>query len=138
MITTCTCPGSEAVFECTVADGGATIWQGTALEECTNSRVLLRHTQFESGQNIINKTCGASGPVVGHAISVMNDSSSAVNGSYTSQLTINVSQHLNGSTIECASNNGRLVSSKQVLITTGKVASHILRNCKLKGKITSP
>ena len=94
-----------------MADGGATIWQGTALEECTNSRVLLRHTQFESGQNI-NKTCGASGPIVGRAVSV-------VNGSHTSQLTINVSRHVNGSTIECASDSGRQVGSRQILLTRG-------------------
>ena len=125
MITSCTCLGYEVVYECAVAGGGATIWQGTALEECTNGRVLLRHTQFESKINIY-KTCGASGSVVGHAISVMddsysavNDSSSVMNGSYTSQLTINVSQHLNGSTIECASDSGRQVDSTQILLTTG-------------------
>ena len=52
MITTCTCPGSEAVFECAVDGGGATIWQGTALEECAGGRIILRHSQFESGYNI--------------------------------------------------------------------------------------
>ena len=111
MITSCTCPGYEVVFECTVAGGGATIWQGTALDECAGGRIILRHSQFESGHNI-SQTCGASGPVVGRAVSVMNDS-------YTSQLTINVSQHLNGSTIECASDNGTQFGSRQILLTTG-------------------
>ena len=111
MITSCTCPGHEVVFECAVAGGGATIWQGTALEECNNGRIILRHSQFGSGHNI-SHTCGASGSVVGRATSVVSDS-------YTSQLTINVSQHLNGSIIECASDSGRQVGSRQILLTTG-------------------
>ena len=68
-------------------------------------------SQFEFGHNI-NQTCGASGPVVDHGRAV-----SFVSNSYTSQLTINVSQHLNGSTIECASDSGRQVGSSQILIT---------------------
>ena len=111
MITLCTCPGNDIVFECTVTGNGATVWKGTALEECANSRIVLRHSEFESGYSI-SQTCGASGPVLGRTFSVVNDS-------YTSQLTINVSQHLNGSTIECASDSGRQVGSRQVLITTG-------------------
>ena len=85
-----------------------TLWQGTALEECAGGRIILRHSQFNSEHNI-RQTCGASGPVVGRAISVVNDS-------YTSQLTIIVSQHLNGS-IECASDSGRQVGRSQILIT---------------------
>ena len=112
MITTCTCPGKEVVFECAVSSDGATIWQGTALEGCTGQRIILRHSQFESGHSI-SQTCGASRLVSGRATSIVNDS-------YTSQLTINVSQHLNGSTIECASDNGRQVDSSQIFITTGK------------------
>ena len=114
MISSCTCPGHEVVFVCAVAGGGATIWQGTALEECANGRIILRHSQFESGHNI-NQSCGVSGPVGGRAISVVNDS-------YISQLTVNVSQHLNGSTIECASDNGTQVGSRQILLTTDSTA----------------
>ena len=109
MITSCTCPGYKAVYECAVAGGGATIWQGTALEECAGGRIVLRHSQFESGHNI-KRTCGTSSPVVGRTVSVVNDS-------YTSQLTINISQHLNGSIIECASDSGRQVGRSQILIT---------------------
>ena len=113
MITSCTCPGTEVVFECAVAGGGATIWQETALQECTGGRIILRHSQFVSG-HIISQTCGTSGPVVGRAISVVSDS-------YSSQLTINVSQHLNGSTIECASDSGIQVGSRQILLPTGTI-----------------
>ena len=111
MITSCTCPGYKAVYECAVAGGGATIWQGTALEECAGGRIVLRHSQFESGHNI-KRTCGTSSPVVGRTVSVVNDS-------YTSQLTINISQHLNGSTIECASDSERQVGSSQIILRTG-------------------
>ena len=112
LTTLCTCPGYEAVYECTVNGPGATVWRGTALEECTGGKIVLRHSDFESGYNL-NKTCGASGPVVGRALSVANDS-------YTSQLTINVSQHLNGSTIECASDNETHdIVSRQILLTKG-------------------
>ena len=100
-----------------MAGGGATIWQETALEECPGSRIILRHSQFESGHNT-SQTCGASGPVIGHTISVVNES-------YTSQITINVSQHLNGSTIECASDSGAQVGSGQILLTTG------IRHCSI-------
>ena len=41
----CTCPGYVSVYECTVAGGGATILQGTALEECAGGRITLRHSQ---------------------------------------------------------------------------------------------
>ena len=97
-----------------MAGGGATIWLGTALEECAGGRIILRHSQFESGHNI-SQICGASGPVVGRAISVVSDS-------YTSKLTINISQHLNGSTIECARDSGREISgSRQLLLPAGKI-----------------
>ena len=124
VITSCTCPENEVVFECAVAGGGATIWQGTALEECAGGRIILRHSRFESGQNI-NQTCGASGPIVSHAVSVVSDS-------YTSQLIINVSQHLNGSTIECASDSGRQVGSRQISLTTGTTfAFHVIMTSTL-------
>ena len=42
-----------------------------------------------------------------------------MNGSYTSQLTVNVSQHLNGSTTECASDSGTQFDSRQILLITG-------------------
>ena len=109
MIASCICPGYEAVFECTVDDGVTTAWRGSALENCSDGTVILRHSKFDEGHTI-NETCGTSGPVVGRAIS-------AENGSYTSQLSILVNQELNGSTIECATDDEQLqASSVQVLL----------------------
>ena len=45
----CTCPGDELIFECTIEGDAGTYWQGTALEQCLQGRVLIRHSQFRSG-----------------------------------------------------------------------------------------
>ena len=98
MLTSCTCPGHEIVFECIIIDdGAATIWQGTALEECDNGILLLRHSQFnESYGYSLNRICGTIGQVTGRAVS-------AENQIYISQLILNFSQSLNGSTVQCGS-----------------------------------
>ena len=96
------------------AGNGVTVWQGTALEECDYNSIVMHHSRFVSGFTF-SATCGASGPVVGRVVSVVNDS-------YTSQLSISVSQHLIGSIIECASDNGiqaNLVGGREIILTTG-------------------
>ena len=109
---TCICPGYEAVFECTVDDGVTTVWQGSALENCSDGTVILRHSKFDEGHTI-NETCGTSGQVVGHAIS-------AENGSYTSQLIIGITPQIIGSLIECATEDERLNHSDiQIMLSTG-------------------
>ena len=108
----CICPGHEAVFECTVDDGVTTIWQGSALENCSDGTVILRHSKFGEGHTI-NESCGTSGPVIGRAIS-------AENGSYTSQLTISITQQIIGSIIECATDGEQSNSSDiQLRLSTG-------------------
>ena len=108
----CTCLGQELTFECTVDGDGATYWQGSALQECPNqNRVIIRHSQHHTRQSTTEE-CGPTGTVVGTPVS-------AINMSYTSQLTINVSQHLNGSTIECVSDRGRSLQSSKILLSTG-------------------
>ena len=88
MITSCipVCPGQEATIRCTVDGGVPTLWRGSALENCLDGSIILRHSQF-GNRYTINKTCGISGQVIGQAIS-------AENGSYTSQLTINITQQV--------------------------------------------
>ena len=81
-LSSCICPGYEAVFECVVTGGGATIWSGTAFDNCSSDRIILRHSQFiQPGYNI-NNTCGDGGQVISRAVSAVNDS-------YTSQLVYN-------------------------------------------------
>ena len=112
-VSSCICPGQEAIFRCTIDGGVATTWRGSALENCSDGSITLRHSQFGNG-NTINKTCGTTGQVTGQAIS-------AENGSYTSQLTIsNITQQMliTGNHVICATNseNG---NSTQVLVSRG-------------------
>jgi hypothetical protein len=118
-LSSCICPGYEAVFECIVTgDGlpGVTIWCGTGFDHCSRDRITLRHSQFNQPGYNVNASCGDSGQVIGRAVSV-------VNGSYTSQLVVNVSQSLVGASIECArqSNGVFSVGTEQILLTTGIV-----------------
>ena len=99
------CPGQEAVFRCIVHGGVTTTWRGSALENCSDGSVTLRHSQFGNGITI-NKACGATGQVIGQAISTEN-------GSFVSQVTIFAYQELDGSIIECGT------SRIQVLLITG-------------------
>ena len=74
--------------------------------------IALRHSQFIQSGYSISQNCGDSGPIIGRAVSVVNDS-------YTSQLTVNVSQSLIGANVECTSDSGSHVGTKQILLTTG-------------------
>ena len=106
----CICLGYEAVFQCIVTGGIATIWRGTAFDQCPNDRITLRHGEFN--QPGYSQNCGGSGLIIGRAVSVMN-------GSYTSQLVVNVSQGIIGANVECASDSGSHVGTKQIQLTTG-------------------
>ena len=108
----CTCPGDELIFECAIEGDAGTYWQGTALEECLQRNILIRHSQFRGGGHIDRKLCGTSGTVVVHTISV-------VNNTFTTQLTITANHHLNGKTIECVSDRGRVVGRSQIWLKTG-------------------
>jgi hypothetical protein len=116
-LSSCICPGYETViFECVVTGSGATIWNGTALDHCSIEKITLRHSEFNQPGYNISHTCGDNGQVIGRAVSV-------VNGSYTSQLLVNVSQGLNSADVECARqtlSNGVLhIGTEQILLTTG-------------------
>ena len=108
----CTCPGDELIFECAIEGDAGTYWQGTALEECLQRNILIRHSQFRGGGHIDRKSCGTSGTVVVHTISV-------VNNTFTTQLTITANHHLNGRTVECVSDRGRVIGCSQIWLKTG-------------------
>ena len=97
-------------MECTVTgDGAATIWQGTIFDGCLNEKITLRHSGFISGLEM-QESCGAREPVVVRSISI-------VNGSFTSQLLVNISEDLFG-TIECANDSAQIIGSKQINISS--------------------
>ena len=105
--------GCELVVECTVTGGLATVWQGTVFDDCQNDKITLRHSQFTSGIEI-QEFCGArQWPVVGRSVSIAD-------GSFTSQLLVNISEGLFGRTIECANKSGQIIGSKQIGTPSGK------------------
>ena len=103
--------GCELVVECTITGGRATVWKGTIFDDCQNDEIVLRHSQFTSGIEI-HALCGARGPVVGRSVSIAN-------GSFTSQLLVNISEDLLGRTIECANESGQIIGSKQISSISG-------------------
>ena len=98
------------MFTCTVDGGVTTVWRGSALENCSDGSIILRHSQFRDAYTII-ETCGTLGQVIGQAISTGN-------GSYTSQLTINSTQQIIGSHVVCAT-DGEHSSSTQITSSMG-------------------
>ena len=113
------------MFRCTVDGGVTTVWQGSALENCSDSPIILRHSQFRNGHTI-NKTCGTLGQVIGEAISTEN-------GSYTSQLTINITQQIIGSQVVCTTtltdiDDDIYNSSTQIISSTGMYEYPITNN----------
>ena len=112
MLTSCTCPGHEIVFECIVNGDSATIWHGTALEECDNDNILLRHSYFNTtGGYLISMMCDTIGQVTGRAVSALNQI-------FVSQLTLNFSQNLTGHTILCNSNSGSMNNSYSYILSS--------------------
>ena len=120
-LNSCTCLGYEAafVFECVVTGDGTTVWQGTAFDECSSDRIVLCHSEFNYSGYSISQICGTSEQLFSHAVSMVNES-------YTSHLTVNVSQDLVGKTVKCASDNGFHIGTKQISLTTGKLKLNII------------
>ena len=97
VIDECVCPGyTTAVYKCTVVGNGFTQWAGSAFN-CPNigDEIFLSHPDFNDG---IRKECN-NGAIIGQSIQV--------NGScFVSQLTVNISKNLNGTTIGCTYDTG--------------------------------
>ena len=116
ILTSCTCPDHQVVFECTTFGSGATVWSGTALDQCQGGEVFMLHSEFQSGRTW---TC-SNGQIVGSTIGISNQS-------YTSQLTVTVSAGLNGREIQCSHDNGTIpyiIGISTIQITTG-IATYI-------------
>lgn len=115
LISSCIYSGQEAVFRCTVDGGVTTVWGGSALENCSDGSIILRHSQFSNGLTI-NKTCGATGQAIGQGIS-------AENGSYTSKLIIENTQQIIGSQIICTRDGENNVTQFQIVSSKGTLSS---------------
>ena len=92
IIDECVCPEyTIALYKCTVFGSGFTQWGGSAFS-CPNigDEIFLSHNNFDHG---ISKECN-NGAIIGRSLQV--------NGScFTSQLMVNTSTNLNGTTIGC-------------------------------------
>ena len=100
-------------FQCEVYGGpfGATLWKGSAFN-CTSQEIILTHGQF-SHMNGAQGECN-SGSIIAHSISVEN-------GSYVSQLKVNVTSNLIDKSIECSydDNGGNKALVGSLNITKG-------------------
>ena len=109
----CTCPGHDQTFECTVVGEGATIWKGTAFD-CTgtDNEIVLLHASSSSSPLQCND-----GAIQGRIVRTINNT-------YTSQLTVAVTNELLGRSINCihdsiSSDSTIIIGSTPLTITTG-------------------
>ena len=111
----CTCQGHNVTYECTVNGSGATIWKGTAFDcSLTNNEIAIFHSINYTSER--SKACN-NGAIIGSAVR-------AENHSYTSQLTVHVSDELNGTTVVCVHDDGRdstEIGSAILSITAGNL-----------------
>ena len=100
------------MYECSVLGGQFTAWKGSLIEQGCD--ITLVHENYADAGGSTAE-CN-SGDVVGQSISVSNDC-------YRSNLSIEVSPGINGSTIQCNIDDGRTVrpiSTSTILITNCK------------------
>ena len=108
----CVCPGETFVYECSIVGGLFTVWTGSIFESgCEITLIHREYTQNGGARAVCN-----SGDVVGESISVEDNC-------YRSQLSVEVSTRINGSTVECTIDDGvttTLIGMKTILISRGK------------------
>ena len=85
------------------------MWQGAQVFDCPDfsNEILLPHNNFGS---LVVGECNA-GSIVGRSLRVDGNS-------YTSQLSIEYSEHLSGKNITCAHDDGLTISSRLSLMIT--------------------
>ena len=112
MTNDCVCQGHNVTYECTVFGGGATVWKGTAFDCSLSSDEFV----FFHGVNytLQNPLICNNGAIIGRSIR-------AENNSYTSQITVQISDELNGTSVVCAYDNGTVteIGSAILNIPTG-------------------
>lgn len=110
-ISDCACVGQNYTYQCSVNGGDLTVWSGSVIE--VGCEIILFHNQYES-MSSASGVCN-NGAVSGRSIEV-------VNSSYTSELTIRVSNNLDGRIVKCLVDDGieeTLINSSTLLITKG-------------------
>ena len=112
----CICPGSTLRLNCTTVGDGITTWDGTVFDQITACDSLsLPHNQFSTPG--FSRFCPDN--------SVLARPLSIVDNCYNSQLTLNISVDLNGSTIVCEHDSlsggpATPVGTYPIVLTTGR------------------
>ena len=112
----CACPGRSQRFECRVVGDGATIWKGTAFEcASTDNEIVFLHAHSSSSSSL---QCN-DGAIQGRITDINTTSNT-----YTSQLSVAVSNELEGRSINCIHDSGsdgsiNVIGSALLMITTG-------------------
>ena len=122
VLTGCTCPGYSITYMCTAIGDGFTRFEGSAFNcSLTGNEILLSHTEYSIAT--VRKTCG----------NYISAKSLGVSGNhYKSLLMINISQPLNGLSVNCTyiSGTGSTVmpigSPSIIQITRGNNNNHIV------------
>ena len=104
----CACPGDQLLFDCSVADGVATIWRGKALNcHGVSNSIILRHSRF----NLSEPAAGeCNDRIVAHSIGVSD--------TFISQLSVNVTEEMNNKTIECVRDANGTTDGYEIAGTT--------------------
>ena len=105
-INDCLCPEDVVLYECTVCGGLATVWEGSAFQ-CLSGEITLTHSDF--GTPNAFGVCNG-GALIGRGLSVDN-------GCYISRLNVTFSAQLQGTTVSCSVDDGRIAT---------KIASTVL------------
>ena len=111
--------GYTATYQCTAAGNGVTIWQGKDSFNCPRNRIVLRHENFIRPHGAYGDCNG----FIGQSLPYMKGDN------YSSQLTVNVTPKLNGTTIECqyenlTTNERSEIGRTQLILTTGIYCSN--------------
>ena len=109
-VATCLCPGYEIFIKCTLAGSGVIQWRGTYFDLCIDGPITLRRSN--SSEGIITRICDADRLTDARVISAMNHS-------FSSKLTVNVSEGMHRKTIECVHHNGSdeyIIGTTQILL----------------------
>ena len=97
--TGCFCAGNNLQLLCSVIGGVNTVWTGSAIaDQCNGGTIILRHSGFPE---TVKQSCNSEAVVGQSLLSLSNISSNC----YTSQLSISVTNDLNGADIRCQIDN---------------------------------
>ena len=117
--TGCLCAGSNLQLLCSVIDGVNTVWTGSAIvDQCSNrDNIILRHSGFSG---TVSRSCNSEAVIAQSLPSLSNISANC----YTSQLSISITDDLNGTDIRCQIDNNTRpfpeVGQYIINITSGK------------------